>query len=159
MIAIDVVHFSDEAEPPQKKKQKAIQQKAIPPATTGSPSTKNMQISIERVQASKQSKPKKKKKPARMQDPVQPKPPVRTTTAASSVSSLAVQFPRSQLRGCFGMPFTGEVQVLESGTALPPEQSGLHAGEFVSVAGGDVEFAIAPGVTEREVPQKGTVQL
>lgn len=195
---------TDEAEPPKNKKQKVC-----PQVATGSPA-KTMQISIERLQATKPpssiervqatkppssnkrvqatkppgstervqatqppgstegvqaTKPiekvkasKPKKKPVRVQEPVQSKPPQATMTS-SSATPLAVQLPRSQLRGCFGLPFSGEVQVLESGIAL---QSGF-AGELVSldagVASGDVQFAIAPGVTEKEIHQKGIMHM
>ena len=46
--------------------------------------------------------------------------------------------------------------MLESGSALPPVE-GYRGGEYVSVdaGGGDVDFAIAPGVVDEEPPQKG----
>lgn len=130
--------YTDEAELPPKK------QKAIKPVAVVSP-TKAMKISLKRLQATKPSKPKKKA--ARALDPVQQKPSfTKTEPPPSPADMLPVQFSRSRLHGLFGLPYSGEVQVLESGSALPPTAAARFGGELVSVdpggGSGDVEFAL-----------------
>lgn len=81
--------------------------------------------------------------------------PAQQNSSTATEGVLSVQFPRSRLHGYFGLPYSGEVQVLESGSALPPADG--YSGEYVSVdaGGGDMDFAIAPGVVDEEPPQKG----
>lgn len=115
-------------------------------AAAASPA-RNQQVPTDRQpsqQTSKLSKPKKRQK---SQAPEQ-----KPQNLSPSVSTLSVQLPRSQLLGCFGLPYSGEVHVLESGSAL---QTGFREEEMLRVdTKGDLDFTIAPGATDKEV-QKG----
>ena len=68
-----------------------------------------------------------------------------------------VHIPRAKLRGPCGLPYAGEVQVLQSGEALGP----VSGGDMVTVPMADEgwvqqqqDFSMAPGVTDRELPKE-----
>jgi hypothetical protein len=144
--------FVDEAEPPKRKKQKALH----PPVVTKGSPARSTKVSIEKLKTS--GKARKAAPMSRTHGPIpQQQVPFQAGTAPSPAESLAVQFPRSRLHGYFGLPYAGEVQVLESGSALPPEAG--FSRDLVSVEasgrGADVEFSMAPGVMDKEEPPRG----
>ena len=122
------------------KKQKSTKRGHVSPPET-------LHVSIDRQsgqKAVKQGKPRKNQRP---QVPSHQK-------ASSNAGPLPIHFPRSRLKGYFGLPYSGEVHVLEAGSAPPPGQSVVGDDMLRLGPGGDIEFSMAPGVSDKE-PQKG----
>lgn len=107
-----------------------------------------LHVSIDRQSSQKAARQSKPKKNQRSQVPSHQKAP-------SNTGPLPIHFPRSRLKGYFGLPYSGEVHVLEAGSAPPSSGQSAIGDNMLRVGpGGDIEFSMAPGVSDKE-PEKG----
>ncbi len=149
----------EESPPPLKKKPKKTSQE---PTLTA----ESLRASSGHHKTEKPSKLKPRKKQSQ-QTPSQQRKPNFSSSVNSPSLSLPIQFSRARLKGYFGLPYSGMVHVDRGGDVLPPQQLKVESG-FRGVgapvggasekwAGQDMNFAMAPGVTDRVDPeaQKG----